>query len=702
MSRIRLTINGKGVIAYEGQTVLEVCRQNDIAVPTLCHLDGLTDIGACRLCIVEIEGQRRPVPSCTTPAEDGQVILTSTPALENMRRQTVELIFGERNHICPFCPRSGNCELQNVGYQHGIDHLRYNYLFPNLPVDNSHPRIALDHNRCVLCSRCIRACDEWIGAHVLDFDGRGSKSILVADNGLPLGQSSCVSCGTCVAVCPTGALFEKRSAHWQGRLPREVTETICPGCGVGCRINASVRHRQIGEMSPAGGPSGNNVLCERGRFGLVNPTAARVTAVRMKRGNQWVDRPLRDMLGECARRLSSAPIQASPDRVIAVMSPRLPMETLAACQSFMTKVVESPRWTIADRSDAAGVKKGLGMNGQPVPLAGLRDLDEADMFLLLGCNLERTHGVIASYVRRGVLHRRAKLVKINPKHTWLTEWTDLQIHVERGKDDRALAAVLKYLLDEGKAKLDVPEDLARKLAKLTDDDITVATGVPAAQLREAARFYGQAQRPMIICGTGITGVSGLHTRGVAAAMTLVKAARQKTSAGRWRLMELAPGANSFGARLLGANQLNLAALEPHSADVAFVVLGDDDRPWGREWIDKLRTVSFVVALSAREHPVLEIAHAVIPTASWSERQGTFVNLEGRVQKGRRLMEPGSAVVDEVHFFEELARAWKGADCTWSATSGMESIRPLADGHMVPCGSKEAPADLSVLGGLVAE
>lgn len=702
MSRIRLTINGRGVIAYEGQTLLEVCRQNDIDVPTLCHLDGLTDVGACRLCIVEIEGQRRPCPSCTTPAEDGQVVLTHTPTLENLRRQTIELIFGERNHICPFCPRSGNCELQNTAYAHGVDHLRYNYLFPTLPVDTSHPRIALDHNRCILCGRCVRACDEWIGAHVLDFDSRGFKTMLVADNALPLGESSCVSCGTCVSVCPTGALFEKRSAHWQGRLPKELTETICPGCGVGCRVHASVRHRQLGEMSPAGGPSGNNVLCARGRFGLVNPATPRVPATRVKRGNQWIERPLPDVVAECARRLASAPIQASPDRVIALLSPRLPLETLSTCQSFMTNVIKSDRWSIVDRTNAAGVKAALGMDGKAVPLGGLRELGEADMLLLVGCNLERTHGVIASHVRRAAQHRRAKLVKLNPKHTWLTEWTDVHIYTDRGRDEKVLTAILKYLVEDGKAKLDIPEPLAKQLAALDDDDIAISTGVPAAQLRTAARMYGEAKRPMIICGTGVTGVSGLNTRGVAAAMNIVKAARQKTPSGRWRLMELAAGANTYGARLMGDSDLNIASLEPHSADVAFVVWGDDDWEWGREWMERLRTVSFVVALVAREHGLLECAHAVIPTASWAEREGTFVNLEGRLQKGHRLMEPAPGCVDETAFFQQLATACRGPDFTWSPLAGMESVKQLADGHLVPSQSRETPIDLSAIEALVAE
>lgn len=693
MGTIHLTINGKSIIAHQGQTILETCRQYDIHIPTLCHFDGLSDVGGCRLCIVEIEGQRRPVPACTTPVEDGMTVFTATETLHALRRQTLELLFSERNHICPFCPRSGYCELQKLGYEHGIEHVRYNYLFPALPVDNSHPYIAVDHNRCTLCGRCIRACDEWNGAHVLDLDNRGSKTMLIADNGVPMGQSSCVSCGTCLAVCPTGALFEKRSAHWQGRLPLKLTETVCPGCGVGCRINASVRHRQIGELRPAGGPSGNAVLCKKGRFELVNPTAPRISEVRVKRGNQWIARPLKEVIDECARRLSAAPIQVDPNRVISLVSPRLPLETIAACQSFITRVASSNRWSILDRSDNTGIKRALKIDGQMPPLAGLRDLEGSDLILLIGCNLERSQGVIAAYVRRAVLHQGAKLIKVNPVNTWLAHMVDVHVKVERGKDHLVLAAILKYLIDGGKAKVDIPAELATRLAELDDDSITASTGVPAAQLREIADLYAAAARPMIVCSLGVTRHPAV---GLAAAMNLVKATGRKTASGRWRLMELSMGANSTGARLLGAQPLSIEELDPHSADIAFLILGDDDLVWRRPWLDKLRAVSFVVAMVAREHPAAEVSQVVIPTASWAERAGTFVNLEGRVQKGRRLMEPLSGYVDEAVFFQQLAKAWRGPDCAWTPPAVPEVIRTLADGHMVPCRPADREIDLAGL------
>ncbi len=696
---LHLTIDDRAIVAEEGLSLLEVSRRNGIEVPTLCHHEGLRDVGACRLCIVEIEGLPRPVTSCTTPAEEGMCVRTNTPNLYSLRRQTLELIFGERNHICPFCPRSGNCELQSAAYAHRMDHVRYDYVFPKLNVDNSHAYISLDHNRCILCTRCVRACDEWVGAHVFSLDGRGYATRLIADSGVPFGESSCVSCGTCVSVCPTGALFEKRCAHWQGRVPRSVIETICPACGVGCRIHASVRHGQLGELASAGGPGGNRLLCDRGRFGLVNPAAARVRQPRIKRGRAWNDASLTEVLSVIARRLDGPQIQADPDRVVGFFSPRLPLETLTACQSFLTDAAGSRRWALADRSRYNAVREALGIDDVLPPLAGLNDLDDADMILLLGCNLVRSHGVVGSYVRRAVRHRGAKLVKINPQHTWLTRMTDLSILVERGRDHLVLSAMLKYLIESGSVQVELPKDLVRRLDRFDDGDITAATRVPAEKIRQAAEFYSNAHRPMILCGRGVTRQTPEALR---AALALVQAADQKTSSGRWRLMELAVGAVSAGARLLGSTPLDIDTFDPHSADVAFVAVTDDDPTWPRDWLNKLRTVPYVVVLAAREHEVCELAHVVVPVPAWPEREGTFLNLEGRVQKAVRLMAPQRGCIDEVEFFATLAKAWRGTTAPPVTAKLPAGIDLVADRHMGPCASPSSDIDLSGLEALVAD
>jgi bidirectional [NiFe] hydrogenase diaphorase subunit len=205
-----LKVDERDVGARDDQTILEVARENGIALPALCHMDGLSDVGACRLCLVEVKGARRLLPACTTEVEEGMQVVTQSEALSKYRRMILELFFSERNHICAVCVANGNCELQSLAQTLGMDHVEVSYLHPKMPVDASHERFVIDHNRCILCTRCVRVCDEIEGAHTWDVMGRGIKSLVITDLNQPWGASeSCTSCGKCVRVCPTGALFEK-------------------------------------------------------------------------------------------------------------------------------------------------------------------------------------------------------------------------------------------------------------------------------------------------------------------------------------------------------------------------------------------------------------------------------------------------------------------------------------------------------------
>jgi len=205
-----LSIDGRDIGAREDETILEVARENGIAIPTLCWLEGLTTVGACRLCMVEIEGSSRLLPACTTHVEEGMRIVTESERLRRYRRQIVELIFSERNHVCSVCVSNGHCELQSLAQALGIVRVHVPYRYPRLDVDASHPRFVVDHNRCILCTRCVRVCDEVEGAHTWDVSGRGVDARVITDLAQPWGASeSCTGCGKCVHVCPTGALFEK-------------------------------------------------------------------------------------------------------------------------------------------------------------------------------------------------------------------------------------------------------------------------------------------------------------------------------------------------------------------------------------------------------------------------------------------------------------------------------------------------------------
>jgi bidirectional [NiFe] hydrogenase diaphorase subunit len=210
MSVYTLQIDGVECAGAGDQTVLEVARENGIAIPTLCHLDGLCDVGACRLCVVEVKGSAKLLPACTTQIADDMDVETASPRLQEYRRTIIEMLFVERNHVCAVCVANNHCELQARAEEVGLTHLDLMNINPKLDVDASHERFAIDHNRCIMCTRCVRVCDEVEGAHTWDVMGRGIDARVVTDLGMPWGESpTCTSCGKCVQVCPTGALFEK-------------------------------------------------------------------------------------------------------------------------------------------------------------------------------------------------------------------------------------------------------------------------------------------------------------------------------------------------------------------------------------------------------------------------------------------------------------------------------------------------------------
>jgi bidirectional [NiFe] hydrogenase diaphorase subunit len=225
MSAKTLIIDGKHISANEGSTVLQAARDNAINIPTLCHLDGVDDIGdigACRLCIVEVKGTAKLLAACTTKVAEGMEITTQSERIAKYRRMALELLFAERNHVCSTCVVNGHCGLQTLAAELGMDHVRYEYQFPKWGVDVTHRLFGLDHNRCILCTRCVRACWEIEGAGTKNVAGRGAQARIVTDLSQPWGTSTtCTECGKCVMSCPTGALFKKGATAAESERDRE-------------------------------------------------------------------------------------------------------------------------------------------------------------------------------------------------------------------------------------------------------------------------------------------------------------------------------------------------------------------------------------------------------------------------------------------------------------------------------------------------
>ena len=238
MSHCSLHIDSRAVVIEAGASLLQAARQAAITIPTLCFLEGLSAVAACRLCLVEVEGHDRPLAACVTAAAEGMQVCTDSPRLREIRRSLVEMLFSEGNHICAICVANGDCELQELAVAVGMDHNRLPDRYPERSVDLSHPQFGLDHDRCILCSRCVRVCDEVEGAHVWDVGWRGERCRIIAGLAEPWGEvDACTHCGKCVEVCPTGALFHKGACNGEKHGHPE-------------RVQALVQARQQQEWQP--------------------------------------------------------------------------------------------------------------------------------------------------------------------------------------------------------------------------------------------------------------------------------------------------------------------------------------------------------------------------------------------------------------------------------------------------------------------
>jgi formate dehydrogenase major subunit len=406
MGSIKLTINGQEVTAEAGQTILEAAQGAGIDIPTLCHHPALKPIGACRVCLVEVSGQRTLQPACTFPVGGGLEVKTESPKVVEARKFVLELIFSERNHFCMYCELSGDCELQDLAYRYGLDHMTYPTYTKGFPVDSTPKYFLLDHNRCVLCRRCMRACSDLVACHTLDMRQRGAATMVHADMNLPIGGSSCVSCGTCLDVCPTGALIDKRSAFMGRETQTESVKSICSQCSLGCGIDVVTRSGNVlrieGDWE---GQVNGGVLCGKGRFEPLYETRPRVLTPLVR--NKGVQEEV-----EWGRALQVAADRirgVSADQLGVLASTHATNEALYLVSKLFGNELQAKQIGMLNAS-APALASG--------PAGSLADIPKSDCILVVGADPAKEQPVASFLVKRAV-DSGARLVLVDAEETAL-------------------------------------------------------------------------------------------------------------------------------------------------------------------------------------------------------------------------------------------------------------------------------------------
>ncbi len=635
MKEITLTINGKQVKGKEGETVLEICQANSIDLPTLCHLQELSDVGACRMCVVEIEKERRPVPACTYPAREGLVVLTATPRLEKYRRQLLELIFTEHNHFCMFCEASGDCELQKLAYRYQMDNVRYPYAFPQLPVDAISDYLVIDHNRCILCGRCIRTCNEIAASNTLNFSQRGWKTAISADIEQPLGESQCFSCGSCLQACPTGAIFSKFSIYKGKREECQEVKTNCQTCGLGCGLNVLVKDNNLVKIE-ADNPRG--IICRLGRFEPLRENRKRITSP-MVRGSQG---KLENVSLKKAVEVAAEKIAAAKGDFAGVAATRFPNETLATFSKFMTDVAGSRWLDTLDGDTYRAIEKGIsgfsGKNGNGLGLeCSVDEIMKADCVLVVGADPEDTHPVIASQVRRAARQKGTKIIVIDPEKDVFPLWTDLWLKPKAGSEETLLKGLAKVLIDSRLVKAGDNSKLVKSFAAGDMDGVLRETGVGLDDIELAAAMFGQTGNAVIIYGEGL--FNNNSPAAVTALLNLAELSGNRDG-DKLRVMSLKRRANSRGAWEMG---LAVKGLKQDKPKGLYLLLGEEEV--NEELLDSLRGIGFLAVQASYESAATALADVVLPSTTWAEREGTVVTTDGEEIKVRHALELGNGSSD---------------------------------------------------------
>lgn len=697
---ITLTIDGVQVTVPAGTSLMRAAAENSINIPKLCATDSLEPFGSCRLCLVEIEGRRGYPASCTTPAEAGMVVRTQSPKLQEVRKGVMELYISDHPLDCLTCPANGNCELQDMAGVTGLREVRYGYDGANhlkLKKDESNPYFTFDSSKCIVCNRCVRACEETQGTFALTISGRGFDSRVSAGQSEAFMDSECVSCGACVEACPTATLTEK-SVIWLGQAEHSIT-TTCAYCGVGCSLKAEMKGNEVVRMVPArDGKANEGHACVKGRFAwgyATHKDRILKPMIRAKITDPWKEVSWDEALDYAASEFKRIQAKHGRDSIGGIVSSRCTNEEGYLVQKLVRAAFGNNNVDTCARVCHSPTGYGLKTTlGESAGTQTFKSVEKADVILVIGANPTDGHPVFASRMKKR-LRQGARLIVIDPRRIDLVKSPHIRaqhhLQLRPGTNVAMVSALAHVIVTENLMANDFIAERCdlRAFAQWRDfvarpenspEATEAITGVPAQQVRDAARLYALGGNGAIFYGLGVTE----HAQGSTAVMGIANLAMVTGNVGRAGVgvnplrgqnnvqgscdigsfpHEL-PGyrhvsdtivrtafEEAWGVPLQAEPGLRIPNMFEAALDGSFMGLycqGEDivqSDPNTQHVTSALESMECIVVQDIFLNETAKYAHVLLPGSSFLEKDGTFTNAERRISRVRKVMPPRAGYAD---------------------------------------------------------